>query len=87
LQDDKKEELLNSLYDGLMTFAEVEKESEKLKAVATTKSVFMKEVELMTWDEGENLIPDFANEKVMEKFRVQKGKPLPKTFKVCWSHA
>lgn len=65
-----------------MTFAEVEEESEKLKAVSTSKQMFMKEVELETWEEGETLIPDFAKEEVLKKFNIQKGKPLPKSFKV-----
>lgn len=71
-----------------MTFAEVEEESEKLKAVTTTKQMFMKEVELEAWEEAETLIPDFANKDVLEKFHVQRGKPLPKSFKVgmCTLH-
>ena len=82
LQDSKKEELLNALFDGFMTFTEVEEESGKLMTVATTKQTFMKEVEIETWEEAETLIPHFANKDVLEKFHVQKGKPLPKSFKV-----
>ena len=42
--------------------------------------MFMKEVELKTWKEAETLLPEFAIK--VDKFRVQRGKPLSKGFKV-----
>ena len=42
----------------------------------------MKEVSLDTWEEVEATIPDFAQADVLAKFKLQKGKPPPKSFKV-----
>ena len=44
----------------------------------------MKEVELEAWSEVEAAIPEFTTEDVLGKFRAQKGKPLPKSFKVTY---
>ena len=82
IQDEKKEELLNGLQDGFLSFADVEEKSEQLKALTTTKKMFMKEVELLTWEEAEALLPAFTDQNILKKFNIQKGKPLPKDFKV-----
>jgi hypothetical protein len=53
-----------------------------LKAVATVKSAFMKELKLDTWQQAEARVPDFAKTDVLKKFQLQKGKPVPNNFKV-----
>ena len=42
----------------------------------------MKEVEIDTWDEIEQKIPEFSRMDKLEKFNIQKGKPLLQDFKV-----
>lgn len=70
------------LLDHTMTYNEAEAECERLKVLATAKAALMKEVEMETWDEVEAAIPEFSKGKDLQKFRLQKGKPLPQDFKV-----
>ena len=73
LQDRKKEDI---------SFGEAEKECQAMKVVSTVQSSLMKEVELGTWAEVEAELPHYANMD-LSKLKLQKGKPLPKNFKVC----
>lgn len=51
---------------------------------STAKSMLMKEVELDTWEKVEEELPQYANMD-LSRFKVKKGKPLPKKFKVSYS--
>ena len=51
--------------------------------LSASKEAFLKEVELDTWAETQARIPQFAKLDLLGKFKVVKGKPLPKSFKVC----
>ena len=82
-KDEQKEELLEGLLDCSISFNEAEKESERLKMLSASKEAFIKEVELGTWAEAQIQIPQFAKLDLLQKFKVLKGKPLPKSFKVC----
>ena len=73
---------MTALIDGSITIDEAEGKSGKLKAISAAKAALLKEVEIETWEEAKNVIPEFAKEDVLTQFEVQKGKPLPKRFKV-----
>ncbi len=81
-QDKDKEELLDGLLAGNLSFSEAEKSSEELKALSTTKEVFLKETGLESWTEAQAKIPKYAKNDELKKFRLQKGKALPKAFAV-----
>ncbi len=70
------------LIDRSITINEAEGKSGKLKAISAAKYALLKEVEIETWEEAENVIPEYAKENVLHKFEIRKGKPLPKQFKV-----
>lgn len=76
---------MGDLISGSISFGEAEGRSEKLKAIATGKAALLKEVDIATWAEAEEMIPDFAKDDVLSKFELQRGKPLPQCFKVNMS--
>jgi hypothetical protein len=78
----KKEYLLDRLLDRSISYSEAEKECQRLKAVISAKTALIKEVGFTSWDEAEATIPELVKPDVLEKFQIQKGKPLPKSFKV-----
>jgi len=73
---------LDELIGGLITFEEAEERSVKLKALFSTKMALLEEVNIETWDTAKRVIPNFTKEDVLSKFQLQKGKPLPRSFKV-----
>lgn len=73
---------MDGLLEGSFSFNEVEERSTKLKALSTTKSAFLEGVNIKSWDVAKKMIPTFAKEEVLSKFQLQKGKPLPGSFKV-----
>lgn len=75
---------MTDLIDRSITIDEAEGKSVKLKALSAAKAALLKEVEIETWEEAENVIPEFTKEDALCKFEVQKGKPLPKPFKVSF---
>ena len=68
--------------DRCISYAEAEKECDRLKTTAVAKTALMKEVGFSTWKEAEVAIPEFTKPEVLENFQIRKGKPLPKGFKV-----
>lgn len=86
MQDNNKESILSDLINGSITIEEAEGKSVKLKAISAAKEALLKEVEIETWEEAEDMIPEFAKEDFLSEFELQKGKPLPKHFKVCVCH-
>ena len=54
-----------------------------MKMLSASKEAFLREVQIPTWKAAQEKIPQFANLELLEKFKVQKGKPLPKSFQVC----
>lgn len=83
LQDDDKEKLLDGLLECSISFDEAEEISGKQKALSAAKTALLEGVNIETWEVAERVIPNFANEDVLSKFQLQKGKPVPRTFKVC----
>ena len=65
-----------------MSYVEAESRSEELKAMARAKDVLCSEVELGSFEEVEEIIPEFTDEDVLKKFKLKKGKPPPKEFMV-----
>jgi len=53
-----------------------------LKTFSATREAFLKEVQFESRTEAEAVLPTFARVNELKKFRVQKGKPLPKSFMV-----
>ena len=49
--------------------------------MTTAKSMLMKEVDLGSWEDVEAELPQYAAMD-LSQFKVQKGKPLSKKFKV-----
>lgn len=82
LQDNDKEQLLDGLLKGSISFDEAEKRSLRLKALSTAKTALLEGVAIETWERAKKVIPNFAKEDVLSKFQLQKGKPIPRSFKV-----
>ena len=83
LQDEQREEILDELLDGSISFSEAEKRSDQCKVLAAAKEAFVKEFELTSWTNAQAKFPKFARDDLLKKFKVVKGKPLPKAFEVC----
>lgn len=81
MQDEKKEEILDKLIGGEISFKQAQNTCEELKTSSAAKNMLMKEVELDTWEEMETELPHYASID-LSKYKVQKGKPVPKKFKV-----
>jgi hypothetical protein len=85
LQDADKEHLLDELMAGTISFGEADERVGRLKALSTAKTALLNGVEIETWEEAERLIPSFAKEDVLMRFQLQRGKPVPRNFKVSIS--
>lgn len=83
-QDQDKEELLDGLIARNLSFSEAEKSIEELKALGATKEVFLKETGFGSWPEAQAKVPMYASDSELKKFKVQKGKALPKPFSVSY---
>lgn len=81
-QDADKQQVLDDLLDRSISFVEAEGRSMELKAVASAKVALLAEVELDNWEEAKTTIPEFTNEGILSNFKLQRGKPLPQSFKV-----
>ena len=57
-----------------------------MKTFSATREAFLKEVQFESWTEAEAALPTFARADELKKFRVQKGKPLPKSFMVSFHY-
>lgn len=86
-KNEEKEELLDGLLSGTLSFSEAEKASEELKTLNTIKEAFLKEVQLKSWTEAEAVIPKFARIDELKKVKVQKGKALSKSFMVSFPYS
>lgn len=82
LQDGDKEQLLDELLNGSICFCEAEERSRRVKSLGAAKATLLDEVDIETWEEAERTIPSFAKEDVLSKYHIQKGKAMPRTFKV-----
>lgn len=80
-QEEEKVHLLDGLLDNSLTFNEVEQKSHQLKAFDCTKEAFVKEIGCV-WEEAVEAIPEYANQKVLGRYKVIKGKALPQDFQV-----
>ena len=81
IQDEKKEEILDKLIVGEISMKQAEVSCEAIKATSAAKTMLMREVKLNTWEEVESELPQYASMD-LSKFKLQKGKPFPKKFKV-----
>ena len=73
--------LLDGLLAGSLTFSEIEQKSHQLKAFDCIKEAFVKEIGC-DWEEAVEAVPEYANHKVLGRYKVIKGKPLPQDFQV-----
>ena len=73
--------MLDGLLDGSLSFSDVERESLASKSIDTLKDAFSKQTGC-TWEEAVKEVPQYANEKVLKKYKVTKGKAPPQEFKV-----
>ena len=55
---------------------------QELKTQTLVKSTLMNETGFSKWQDVEAAVPELANSGILEKFHLQKGKPLPKRFQV-----
>ena len=88
-QDNEKEELLDKLLAGELSFSEAEKQNEERKALFITKEAFLEEMKMESWADVEKAIPEFAKEEELKHFNLPKGfkKTLPKAFIVsCYTY-
>lgn len=70
----------------MLSFHEAEKNIQELKTFSATKEAFLKETQFKSWTEAEAAIPKFAKADELQKFQVQKGKTLPKSFMVSFHY-
>ena len=73
--------MLDGLLDGSLSFNDVERESLASKSLDTLKDAFSKQAGC-TWEEAMKEVPEYANEKMLQKYKVTKGKAPPQEFKV-----
>lgn len=64
-----------------MSFSEVERESGASKSVETLKDTFTKYAGC-SWEEAVKEVPQYADENVLKKYKVTKGKAPPEEYKV-----
>lgn len=57
-----------------------------MKTFSAAREAFLKEVQFESWTEAEAALATFAQADKLKKFRVQKGKPLPKRFMVSFHY-
>ena len=76
-------DVLNDLCDGGMSMEKAIKKCNGLKQCECTKTAFLAQVELLSWDEGLEIIPDYADEEKLLQFNVKANKELPSDFKVA----
>ena len=67
-----------------MSFSEVERESGASKSLETLKDTFIKYAGC-SWEEAVTEVPQYADENVMKKYKVTKGKAPPEEFKVVFT--
>lgn len=73
---------MDELIAGKISFGEAESESKKYKSLNAVKDAFLKEVQLKSWEEAEEVIQKIGSKEVLSSFNVKQGKPLPKNFEV-----
>lgn len=74
--------MLDELIDGKISFNEAEIKSKQCKSLSVVKDAFMKEVQVKSWDEAEEVIKKIGGKEQLASFNVKQGKPLPKNFEV-----
>lgn len=47
-----------------------------------TKEAYLREVECGTWEEAEEVLPEYSKEDRLSQYRIQRGKTLPQKFQV-----
>ena len=78
--------MLDELIAGKISFSEAESESKKCKSLNAVKDAFLKEVQLKSWEEAEEVIKQIGSKEVLSSFNVKPGKPLPTNFEVSSIH-
>jgi len=73
--------LLDGLLDGSLTFSEVKEKSCQTKALNCVTDAFLTEVGC-TWEEAVETIPQYADTRILGRYKVVKEKPLPQDLKV-----
>ena len=74
--------MLDELIAGKISFIEADLSSKQYKSLSVVKDAFMKEVQVKSWDEAEEVIKKIGGKEQLASFNVKPGKPLPKNFEV-----
>ena len=66
-----KEKILDELVAGKISFSEAENESKQRKSLSAVKDAYMKEVQLKSWDEVEDVIKNIGGKERLASFNVR----------------
>ena len=66
-----KEKILDELIAGKVSFSEAENESKLCKSLSAVKDAYMKEVQLKSWDEVEDVIKNIGGKERLASFNVR----------------
>ena len=66
-----KEKILDELVAGKISFSEAENESKQCKSLSAVKDAYMKEVQLKSWDEVEDVIKNIGGKERLASFNVR----------------
>ena len=64
-------EILDELVAGKISFSEAENESKQYKSLSAVKDAYMKEVQLKSWDEVEDVIKNIGGKERLASFNVR----------------
>ncbi len=81
-QNEDKESLLDDILSKKLSFPSAEQKSKDLKNWISAKDAFTREVDASSWEEAESLLEECGGKEQLKKFKVAKGKALPKDFEV-----
>ena len=81
MQEEQKLRLLSGLSALDISMDEASKLIENIKHWSAMESLFLKEVNVDTWEEAERRFPKYANREKLLQFKV-KDKTMSKEFKV-----
>lgn len=71
--------------DKSLSFDQAAAKSKDIKEEKYMIEVFLKEVDIPTWKQAKEVIPQFADMKKLKSFNVKKKCDVPPTFKVYLS--
>lgn len=64
-------EILDELVAGKISFSEAENENKQCKSLSAVKDAYMKEVQLKSWDEVEDVIKNIGGKERLASFNVR----------------